>query len=99
MRESRTTADRKTEKPDDGIIECRGIIQRHGTRTVLAVDALSLGAGERMAVVGPNGAGKSTLLRILAFVDAPAEGSLTLGGTAVSSTAARRAARRRVTLV
>jgi tungstate transport system ATP-binding protein len=66
---------------------------------VLAVDALSLGAGDRMAVVGPNGAGKSTLLRILAFVEKPAAGTLTLGGAAVVSAAARGAARRRVTLV
>jgi tungstate transport system ATP-binding protein len=81
------------------VIACRGVIQRHGTRTVLAVDELSLGAGERMAVVGPNGAGKSTLLRILAFVERPAEGALALGGRAVNTGAAMREARRRVTLV
>ena len=81
------------------VLECRGIIQRYGPRTVLAVDSLSLGENERLAVVGPNGAGKSTLLRILAFVEMPADGSLSLGGQAVATAAARRSARRRVTMV
>jgi ATP-binding cassette subfamily F protein 3 len=35
--------------------------------------------GDKVALVGPNGVGKSTLLRILAGVDAPDGGSVTLG--------------------
>ena len=97
MPESRTAA--QAHSRTGPILECRGVMQRHGARTVLAVESLSLGAGERVAVVGPNGAGKSTLLRILAFVETPAEGSISLGGQAVQSRAALRAARRRVTLV
>lgn len=33
----------------------------------------------RIAIVGPNGVGKSTLLKIIAQVDAPDEGQITLG--------------------
>jgi ATPase subunit of ABC transporter with duplicated ATPase domains len=40
---------------------------------------LALGA-ERTGLVGRNGAGKTTLLRLIAGLDAPAEGSVTLGG-------------------
>ena len=36
--------------------------------------------GERLAVVGPSGAGKSTLGRLLAGVNGPRTGSVTLGG-------------------
>jgi ABC-type multidrug transport system fused ATPase/permease subunit len=36
--------------------------------------------GERLAVVGPSGAGKSTLGRLLAGVNAPRAGSVTVGG-------------------
>ena len=43
---------------------------------------LSLAFGrERTAVVGRNGAGKTTLLRLIAGLDAPAEGSVTRTGS------------------
>ena len=77
------------------MISCRGIRQRYGARDVLRIDALDVGDAERLAIVGPNGAGKSTLLRVLAFVETPAEGSITLGGRVIDP----REARRRVTLV
>ena len=45
-------------------------------------DDLSLAFGrERTAVVGRNGAGKTTLLRLIAGLDAPAEGSVARAGT------------------
>jgi tungstate transport system ATP-binding protein len=81
------------------MLECRGVVQRYGQRTVLRVEALSIEPGARLALVGPNGAGKSTLLRLLAFLETPREGASALDGRAVVTGAARRAARRRVTLV
>lgn len=41
---------------------------------------LSLGEGERLAIVGPNGAGKTTLLRMMASLLRPDAGSLTIAG-------------------
>jgi iron complex transport system ATP-binding protein len=40
------------------------VVVRDG-RAILAVDGLTLSAGEHVAVLGPNGAGKSTLIRLL----------------------------------
>jgi len=79
--------------------EVAGLRQAYGGRTVLAIDALAVEAGARLALVGPNGAGKSTLLRLLAFLEPPSAGTVTLDGAPVTTGAARRAARRRVTLV
>ena len=76
-----------------------GLRQELGGRTVLALDALAVPERARLAVVGPNGAGKSTLLRLLAFLEAPTAGSIALEGRRVETAAARRLARRRVTLV
>ncbi|MFJ8784763.1 ABC transporter ATP-binding protein [Streptomyces sp. NPDC102476] len=54
----------------------RGIEVLHG------VD-LTVRPGERLAVVGPSGAGKTTMSRLLAGVDAPTSGSVTVGGVPV----------------
>jgi tungstate transport system ATP-binding protein len=47
----------------------------------LRIDALTVRAGEVLALVGPNGAGKTTLLSLLALLARPASGRLEfLGG-------------------
>lgn len=41
-------------------------------------------SGERLVVVGPSGAGKSTIARLIAGIDRPRTGSVTLGGAPVA---------------
>ncbi|MFI8074688.1 ABC transporter ATP-binding protein [Streptomyces sp. NPDC086033] len=53
-----------------------------GSEVLHGVD-LTVRPGERLAVVGPSGAGKTTLSRLLAGVDAPTSGSVTVGGVPV----------------
>lgn len=45
---------------------------------------LTVRPGERLAVVGPSGAGKSTLGRLLAGIDQPRHGMVTVGGVQVA---------------
>ncbi|RSM64156.1 ABC transporter ATP-binding protein [Kibdelosporangium aridum] len=54
-------------------------------REVLHGIDLDIVEGERLVIVGPSGAGKSTLGRLLAGVNAPDSGSVTIGGVEVSS--------------
>ena len=81
------------------MLSAAGLEHAYGKRPVLSIDALELEAGTATALVGPNGSGKSTLLRLLAFVERPVAGSLSLDGTIINTAAQRRDARRRVTLV
>lgn len=56
-----------------------------GGREVLRIETLSVGPGQRLAVLGPNGSGKTTLLRLLAGIDRPTEGTVALDGRTPTS--------------
>ncbi|WP_405773115.1 ABC transporter ATP-binding protein [Streptomyces sp. NBC_01538] len=55
-----------------------------GGEVLRGVD-LTVRPGERLAVVGPSGAGKTTLCRLLAGIDEPREGTVTVGGVPIAS--------------
>lgn len=56
-------------------------------RDVLHGLDLTVRPGERLAVVGPSGAGKSTLARLLAGVDRPRTGTVTVGRVPIADLA------------
>ena len=60
-------------------IELLGVRCTLGGRTVLDIDRLVVGEGERVAIVGHNGAGKSTLLRVLSGFTRPTAGQVLQG--------------------
>ena len=82
-------------RSDGAAFRAEGLTVRYGGRPVLDGVDLSLQPGRTLALLGPNGSGKSTLLRVLALLERPDQGRLTLLGEQVSSHAARRLALRR----
>ncbi len=67
-------------------IDLEGLAARHPAARADAPPALrplalSIAAGEQVAVIGPSGAGKTTLLQALACALPPAAGTLRLDGT------------------
>ncbi|HYQ38758.1 MAG TPA: phosphonate ABC transporter ATP-binding protein [Pseudomonas sp.] len=77
-----------------------GLTHANGRRALQDVD-LSVGRGERLAIIGPSGAGKTTLLRLLATSLQPSEGRVELLGAEPwqLSASARRRLRARLGLV
>jgi putative ABC transport system ATP-binding protein len=53
--------------------------------TILQRVSLDVAAGEVVAITGPSGSGKSTLLGLLAGLDAPTAGSITVAGTEITA--------------
>ncbi|RKR91599.1 ATP-binding cassette subfamily C protein [Micromonospora pisi] len=71
--------------PADDRIEVRGVRYAYDDeRDVLHGVDLTVRPGERLALVGPSGAGKSTLGRLLAGIDEPGTGSVTVGGVPIA---------------
>jgi ATP-binding cassette subfamily C protein len=83
----------------DGELRVSGV--RHAYvlgRDVLHDVGLTVAPGERLALVGPSGAGKSTLGRLIAGIDRPRAGTVTVGGRPVADLLPQER-RRRVVMV
>ncbi|MGV9883066.1 ABC transporter ATP-binding protein [Streptomyces sp. NPDC003006] len=85
--------------PEDDRIDVDGVRFAYGdgAEVLRGVD-LSVRPGERLAIVGPSGAGKTTLSRLLAGIDAPTNGTVTVGGVPIADLSPDRL-RRQVVLV
>src|SRR5579872_6795429 len=73
------------------VVAARDLTRRYGEGET-AVDALrgvslDVKAGELVAVMGPSGSGKSTLMHILAGLDKPTIGTVTIAGTEITTLA------------
>lgn len=71
------------------MVRARGVIRTFDVdvapvRALRGAD-LDLGAGEFVALTGPSGSGKSTLIQILAGLDRPDDGTVTVAGQDLAS--------------
>jgi thiamine transport system ATP-binding protein len=77
-------------------LQVRGVSVDFGGGPVLDSVDLTVAAGEVVALLGPSGSGKSTLLRVIAGIQPPASGRITIDGHDVTNEPTHR---RRVGLV
>jgi putative ABC transport system ATP-binding protein len=86
---STVTEEAATKKATAGaVVEAKDLTRRYGEGDT-AVDALrgcsiEVHRGELTAVMGPSGSGKSTLMHILAGLDRPTTGSVSIDGTDIT---------------
>jgi putative ABC transport system ATP-binding protein len=71
------------------LITATGVTRRYGVDGDICVKALrgvslDVAGGKLTAVMGPSGSGKSTLMHILAGLDRPNEGEVTVAGTEIT---------------
>ena len=71
----------------------------NGERDVLQDVCCTLEDGQLSAIVGPSGSGKTTLLSILAGLDSPAEGSVSIDGEDYKSLDLDRCRRERIAMI
>ncbi|MGK5557890.1 ABC transporter ATP-binding protein [Actinomadura kijaniata] len=78
------------------IIQLRDVSKKYGTgRPALDHLDLEVEAGEALAVLGPSGSGKSTLLNLVAGLDRPSEGAVTVAGLRIDGLSEAASARYR----
>jgi len=63
-------------------VAVQGVTRRFGSVTALRDLSLDVAAGQVLAVVGSSGCGKSTLLELVAGLQEPDAGSVSVGGSA-----------------
>ena len=81
----------------DALISLDEVTKRYDNDGRPALDGvrLEVAAGESVAVMGPSGSGKSTLLNLVAGLDRPTRGTVTVAGQRIDSLSETRVARLR----
>jgi ABC-2 type transport system ATP-binding protein len=85
-------------RSSEPVLEVQGLSKSYGDRLALSDVSFEAARGELLAVVGPNGAGKTTLLAILAGINPPDSGRVSVADGGVGWVPQQAALYRRLTV-
>ena len=77
----------------------RTVTSGAGILTILKPTTLRIESGQVLAITGPSGSGKSTLLGLIAGLDAPTTGRITIDGVEITALSEERLAKLRGTKI
>jgi putative ABC transport system ATP-binding protein len=88
----------------DALLQINDVTKRYDGSAQPAVDGITLEieTGDAVAVMGPSGSGKSTLLNLIAGLDRPTNGTITVAGQRIdrlSETGIARCRRRQIGMI
>src|SRR5690242_6743204 len=88
----------------DALVQINDVTKRYDGSRQPAVDGITLeiAPGEAVAVMGPSGSGKSTLLNLIAGLDRPTSGTITVAGRRIdrlTETGMARCRRREIGMI
>jgi putative ABC transport system ATP-binding protein len=88
----------------DALVQIKDVTKRYDGSGQPAVDGITLeiARGEAVAVMGPSGSGKSTLLNLIAGLDRPTSGAITVAGERIdrlTETGMARCRRRQIGMI
>ncbi|MGL4239086.1 ABC transporter ATP-binding protein [Tabrizicola sp.] len=66
------------------LVQFREVQKRYGSSVAVRSLDLDIYRGEFLALMGPSGCGKTTTLRMLAGLEAPTSGTITIGGSVMN---------------
>jgi spermidine/putrescine transport system ATP-binding protein len=72
------------------VLQLVGVRKTFGSFAAVERIDLDIREGEFLTIVGPSGSGKTTLLRMLAGMEAPSEGNITLRGELINNVPANK---------
>lgn len=79
------SANSKSRKGIEKIVELKNLIKKFGNETVVDDVNLNIRKGEFVTILGPSGCGKTTILRMIAGFETPTSGTILLEGKDVTS--------------
>jgi iron(III) transport system ATP-binding protein len=68
----------------DAVLKLAGVTKRYGSETAVSELDLTVREGELLTLLGPSGCGKTTTLRMIAGLETPTDGIVTVDGDVVT---------------
>ncbi len=75
----------KVHDAGETVLSVRGLTRRYGEQTGIENVSVDVKAGEFLTLLGPSGCGKTTTLRLIAGLERPQAGEITLDGTVLAN--------------